>query len=354
MTGDDAGETATVADQEKAAPSKGRRLLLWVLLSALGLALLGAAGVGGLYLYGKHRYEAEGPLEAPEIVFLKRGMGLNTIARVLEEEGAVESALIFRLGVRLAGLSAALKAGEYEIPAHASMQEIAALLHEGKAILHKVTVPEGRTSHEIVEIVKADPVLVGEVSKVPEEGALLPETYLFERGTSRDEILARMAAAHDAVMEELWPARAENLPIKTEEEAVILASIVEKETGVAEERPRVASVFINRLNRGMRLQSDPTIIYGITGGKGPLGRRIRRSEIDGATPYNTYQIDGLPPTPIANPGRAAIEAVLNPPETKDLYFVADGTGGHAFASSLKEHLKNVAAFRRIQRERGER
>ena len=205
-----------------------------------------------------------------------------------------------------------------------------------------------------MEIVKADPVLVGEVSAVPEEGALLPETYLFERGTSRDEILARMAAAHDAVMEELWPARAENLPIKTEEEAVILASIVEKETGVAEERPRVASVFINRLNRGMRLQSDPTIIYGITGGKGPLGRRIRRSEIDGATPYNTYQIDGLPPTPIANPGRAAIEAVLNPPETKDLYFVADGTGGHAFASSLKEHLKNVAAFRRIQRERGER
>jgi len=360
MNGSNGAENGHAADAQateektKAAPRKGRRLLLWGFVSLLVLAVIGLGAAGGLFLYGKHLYERPGPAEEELIVLFPRGTGLISIAGRLEKAGAIENALIFRAGVQLEGKAAALKAGEYAIPAEASMAEIAQLLYEGKAILHKLTVPEGRTSFEIVEIVKADPVLTGEVKDMPPEGALLPETYLFQRGTTRQELLDRMAEAHDKVLEDLWPDRAEDLPIKTQEEAVILASIVEKETGVAEERPRVAAVFINRLNLGMRLQSDPTIIYGITAGKGPLGRRIRRSEIDGVTEYNTYQIDGLPPTPIANPGRAALEAVLNPPETKDLYFVADGTGGHAFARSHAQHLRNVAALRRIQRERGER
>lgn len=319
-------------------------------MSALltGAALFAA----GLFAYGKYRFDAAGPADTERTVLLSRGLSLNEIARKLEQERAIADAFLFEVAVRMMLIADALKAGEYVILARASMADIVKMLHDGKSILHKLTVPEGLTSFQVVQLIEAHPVLIGQTPPVPEEGALLPETYLFERGTDRAELLARMAAAKQALLQELWPKRAENLPLTTPYQAQILASIVEKETGVPQERPRVAAVFINRLRKPMRLQSDPTVIYGVTGGKGPLGRPLRQSELNRRTPYNTYQIDGLPPTPIANSGRASLEAVLNPPATKDLYFVANGTGGHAFAATLNGHLENVRKWRRFQRENG--
>ncbi len=295
-----------------------------------------------------------GPGPAPDrtIVMIDEGSGLSTISRKLAREDLVESGLLFRIGVQLAGNAAALKAGEYEIPRHASMRQIMRILVEGKSILHPITVFEGMTSWEVVEHLNLQPVLTGTVPIVPAEGTLLPETYLVTRGTSRQEVIDRMQSAQQELIARLWPERQEGLPFSTLGDALTLASIVEKETGKGDERAKVAGVFINRLERGMRLQSDPTIIYGITRGQGPLGRRILRSEIDEATPYNTYQVDGLPPTPICNPSAAAIEAVLNPEDTDYLFFVADGTGGHAFAKTNREHERNVRQWRRVQRERG--
>ncbi len=327
-----------------------RWLRLILVLALIGLLLI-AGGAAGAFYYGKNQFERPGPTESDSVFLLERGTGLNRTAALLEEKGLITNALIFRIALQVTDRTATLKAGEYLIPAAASMDKIAGILQEGKSILHKITVAEGLTSWEAMQIIAADPVLVGEPPELPAEGALLPETYLFTRGTSRADIVAEMEAAHNEAVARLWDERAENLPITSIEEAVVLASIVEKETGVAEERPRVAAVFINRLRRGMRLQSDPTIIYGITNGQGPLGRPIRRSEIDRKTAYNTYQIDGLPPTPIANPGEASIAAVLNPPTTNEYYFVADGTGGHVFASTLAEHNRNVARWRRIERSR---
>ena len=257
---------------------------------------------------------------------------------------------MFKLAARLEELAPALKAGEYELPPGASIMDIVRLLKEGKALLRFVTIPEGLTTAMIFRRLEAEELLTGEISFEVREGDLLPETYSFQRGDTRDSVLKRMKDAHDDVLAALWEGRHADLPIKTADEAVILASIVEKETGIADERPRVAAVFVNRLRRGMRLQSDPTIIYGLTGGE-PLGRGIRRSELRKETPYNTYIIRGLPPTPIANPGRDALAAVLNPVETNELYFVADGTGGHAFATSLAEHNRNVAKWRQIERTR---
>ncbi|MEX1153755.1 endolytic transglycosylase MltG, partial [Parvibaculum sp.] len=295
----------------------------YVLIALIVLPSLVALIAGGVFLYGKYRFEAAGPHAEPRIVLLSPGMGVRAIAARLDKAGVISDRRIFLAGVRFGKAEATLKAGEYEIPAHASMAAIVGILREGRSILHRITIPEGRTSEQVMLIVAADPVLVGEVPPTPPEGVLLPETYSFTRGTTRAELVALMQKAASDLMVELWPGRAENLPVKTPMEAIILASIVEKETGVASERPRVAAVFVNRLRKSMRLQSDPTIIYGLIGGKGALGRQIRRSEIDRQTPYNTYQIDGLPPTPIANPGRASIEAVLNPPETDEYYFVAD-------------------------------
>lgn len=326
-----------------------------VLFGIVGTVLI-AGVIGGLGLIGllDHRFNADGPRpngDMETIVELPRGTGLSAISRDLEEKGLITSARVFQIGVRLAGGSKDLKAGEYGVPPGASMRQIMDLLRSGQSILHKLTVPEGLTSAQIMRLVDAHDVLVGEMPKdTPDEGALLPETYLFTRGETREGVVALMIDAHDKTLADLWAARAENLPIKTPYEAVILASIVEKETGIAEERPRVASVFINRLRRGMRLQSDPTIIYGLTQGE-PLGRGLRQSELDRETPYNTYSIDGLPPTPIANPGKQALAAVLNPPQTNDLYFVADGTGGHVFAENFRQHQRNVAQWRRIEREK---
>lgn len=315
-----------------------------------GLALLAVLALGGGgYLAYRAAY-APGPSTETTVMVFNKGKSVTTIAERLQEAGAIQYTELFKAAVRLRGLQDDLKAGEYEIPAGASVMEIIDLLVEGKSILHFFTSPEGLTTAQMLRLIEADEILTGEITLTPGEGALLPETYGFSRGESRDDLIRRMMRAQETLLDELWGARAMELPISTPEEAVILASIVEKETGVAEERERVAGVFINRLKRGMRLESDPTIIYGLTQGE-PLGRGLRQSEIRSQTPYNTYVIRGLPPTPIANPGRDSIAAVLNPMETEDLFFVADGTGGHAFAETLSEHQRNVAVWRRIERER---
>ncbi|HEX7775614.1 MAG TPA: endolytic transglycosylase MltG [Parvibaculum sp.] len=329
-----------------APPRRFRRFLLLLIVVLPGLAALLA---GGAFLYGKARFNAEGPATQTTVVWLPPGLGLTAITERLHQAGVIDERIIFRTGVRLIRGAGTLKAGEYEIPPHASMADIARLLLSGKSIVHQITIPEGLTSQEAMEIVKADPVLMGDMPILPPEGALLPETYNFTKGMTRKMIVARMEKDQTALMNALWPKRATGLPFSTPQQALILASIVEKETGIANERPKVAAVFVNRLKKPMRLQSDPTIIYGITHGAGPLGRPIRQSEIARPTPYNTYQVDGLPPTPICNPGKASIEAVLNPPATGDLYFVADGSGGHAFASSLAEHDRNVDRWRKVEK-----
>jgi UPF0755 protein len=280
---------------------------------------------------------------------VKPGDHVATIAQHLAEAGVISNADLFRLGLRIRSLQGTLKAGEYGFPAHVSMADVAGIVASGKSIQHKLTAAEGLTSKMIYDIVKADKVLVGDAGAVPEEGTLLPETYLFTRGTTRAEMLKRMAKARDKLLARIWPARAANLPIKSRQDAVTLASIVEKETAIAAERRHVASVFVNRLRLGMKLQSDPTIIYDVTGGY-PLGRGIRESELKRASPHNTYAIAGLPPTPICNPGRDSLEAVLNPAVSNDLYFVADGTGGHVFSATDAEQSRNVAAWRKIEQQ----
>ena len=327
------------------------RMIAWLFGTLIALALIAALLAWGGWTWLNQQFEAEGPAGAEETVMLPRGSGLIAIANQLESEGLISDARIFRLMVTVDGGDRDLKAGEFAIPQGASMAEIYEILRDGDTIQYPITVAEGLTSAMIVRIVEASPVLTGEVTDIPAEGTLLPETYLVDRGTSRQAVLDRMAAAQDALLEELWPQRAEILPYNTMEEAITLASIVEKETGVAAERPLVAAVFLNRLRRGMMLQSDPTIIYGISQGE-PLGRGIYRSELDdSANPYNTYHFVGLTPTPIANPGEASIRAVLNPPDSDYLFFVADGTGGHAFAETYAEHNRNVREWRRIERQR---
>ncbi|MHA7871465.1 MAG: endolytic transglycosylase MltG, partial [Hyphococcus sp.] len=291
-----------------------------------------------------------GPANETTLVLLESGGSVSSIADDLQYAGVIRYPELFIITVRLRGAQNDLKAGEYEIPARASVMDVVDLLIEGKSILHYLTAPEGLTTAQILKLVAADEILEGEITVTPGEGELLPETYAYTRGETRDEVIRRMMKAQDALLDELWPDRAMELPYEAPDEALILASIVEKETGVPEERDRIAAVFVNRLKRGMRLESDPTIIYGLTQGE-PLGRGLRQSELRGETPYNTYIIRGLPPTPIANPGRESIAAVLNPAETDDLFFVADGTGGHAFAATLRDHERNVAAWRRIERER---
>jgi UPF0755 protein len=346
-------------DTPKAKPKKrkGLGLLGGFMMTLLVLALLGAAAAGGGYVWLMRQFEQPGPALEAKVLQLAPGLGLNAIAARLESEGLVTSRHLFRAAVTLDGGERGLKAGEYAIPASASMAEIYAMLSEGRVVQYAVTLAEGLTSAMIVASVSQAQVLEGEIAEVPPEGSLLPETYQVVRGTSRQALLDRMAAAQSALIDRLWETRAEGLPFDTKEEAIILASIVEKETGVPEERGRVAAVFVNRLTRGMALESDPTIIYGVSRGE-PLvnaageRRGIRRSELDDATnPYNTYHVRGLPPGPICNPGADSIAAVLNPPPTSDLFFVADGNGGHAFAATLAEHNRNVAAWRRIERER---
>ena len=294
------------------------------------------------------RFDGPGPLQADTVMYIDPGTSMGDIARKLAAEGVIEDSLVFRLGVRLMRVSRELKAGEYLFPATVSMRGVVDILLSGKTVLRRLTLPEGVASAEAAALVDAAEGLAGNLTAVPPEGTLLPETYHYERGDQRNELVERMQEAMRDTLSELWDLRDQSIPLKTPEEALILASIVEKETGVPDERPIVASVFINRLRAGMRLQSDPTVVYGITSGAAPLGRALTRTDLQTASDYNTYQINGLPPGPIANPGRAAIEAVLNPAQTEFLYFVASGDGGHAFAKTLDEHNNNVAKWRKLR------
>lgn len=319
--------------------------------NGLTILIVASLALAGLAIVSIRSFTAEGPLDAPKRVTLESGVTLTGASEALEDAGVIESAMIFRLGARYEGDEGNLKFGEYEIPARASMQEVLDIIVSGKSVQYKVTVAEGLTSWEVVELLRAEPLLTGEIEAVPAEGTLAPDTYFIAKGSSRADLIRRMEQAQEATLAEAWAAKAPGNPLKSPEEALTLASIIEKETGVAAERPLVGGVFVNRLNRGMRLQSDPTIVYGVTGGEGPLGRAITRSDLINPTDYNTYLIDRLPPGPIANPGREAILAAVQPDQTDALYFVADGTGGHVFAETLREHQKNVAAWRRIERER---
>jgi UPF0755 protein len=319
--------------------------------NAITIVIVLGVVAAGLAAWGERTFRGEGPLTEARVFEVPRGATVDRVADKLAAEGAIASARVFRVGARLTGRADRLRFGEYAIPARASMDEILDLLASGRAIQYTVTVAEGLTSWEVVELLRANPVLTGEITETPPEGALAPETYLVQRGDTRAEVVERMKRLQRQTLEEAWAVRAPDLQVRTPEEALTLASIIEKETGVAAERGRISGVFHNRLSRRMRLQSDPTVIYGVTEGQGPLGREIRRSDLDRRSPWNTYQIDGLPPTPIANPGRDAILAAVRPEPTDALYFVADGTGGHAFARTLAEHNRNVAAWRAIERAR---
>lgn len=363
----------------------------------LNLLIVALVVVAALVVWGVNEWRRSGPLVVPAIVEIPRGAALAVAAERLAGAGAIRSAMLFRLGARYEGYEPRLKYGVYEVPAGASMEEIAELLTEGGASARyrvtfgirpqavtvrvqdllrpegereiggedpaavlasvlaggssvdlRVTVPEGLTSFQVVEGLRRISELQGEVAGIPPEGSLAPDTYSFARGAQRQALVDQMVAAQRRILAAAWERRRADLPLRTAEEALVLASIVEKETGVAAERPVVASVFVNRLRAGMRLETDPTVIYGITEGKYVLDRGLTQSELERRTPYNTYRIQGLPPTPIANPGRAAIEAVVNPAETAFLFFVADGTGGHAFAVTKREHDENVRRWREIE------
>jgi UPF0755 protein len=314
------------------------------LLVLVALALMGA-GVAEWFVAV---WDSPGPSPVEKVVLIAPHTPLRQTVRQIAGTGAVNFTLAFELELRARGLASQVKAGEYAFPAHASMSQIAAILVTGKSIQHKLTAAEGLTSEMIWKLVQADPVLVGDAGPAPQEGTLLPETYLFTRGMTRAALLNQMAAAQRKFLEDHWAGRDAGLPVGNERQALTLASIVEKETALPDERRHIAQVFVNRLKKGMRLQSDPTIIYGLTRGY-PLGHGIRQSELNGATPYNTYVIDGLPPTPIANPGKDAILAVLNPMPGDDLYFVADGKGKSLFAATMADHAKNVILFRTAER-----
>ena len=375
--------------------------------NALTLFIVILIALAALVAWGRNEFFAAGPLAEPICLQVERGASLSAVSRNLEERGAITDARIFRIGAEYADRAEALKFGSYMVPAKASMSEVLeAITASGKstcgrdlnyrigvtksdvvlseldlasnsltevarfdagadplppeylevsddpALVFRVTVAEGVTSWQIVDALKKADFLQGPLETVPPEGSLAPGGYEVERGTERGALIAQMTEKQAAILAAAWAGRSEGLPYDTPEEALIMASIVEKETGVAEERAKVASVFINRLQQGMRLQTDPTVIYGITKGEGVLGRGLRQSELRRETPYNTYVIDGLPPTPIANPGAEAIKAAVNPEQTDFLFFVADGSGGHAFATTLEEHNANVAAWRKIEAEQG--
>lgn len=313
------------------------------------------AAVAGTY-YAFSIYQGPGPLTTNTNFIVRNGAGLNEIANRLESNNIITDQRIFRwLTATYLHDGETLRTGEYEIKAGASMKDIMELLKSGKSILYSVTLPEGLTVRQIFNKLQADTVLEGDLpSALPTEGSLRPDTYKFTRGTKRTEIVEQMAAAQEKLVEQIWEKRDSSVQLANKQDFVTLASIVEKETGLADERAHVASVFLNRIGKGMRLQSDPTIIYGLFGGEGkPSDRPIYQSDLKKETPYNTYLIKGLPPTPIANPGRDALEAVANPWKTQDLYFVADGTGGHVFAATLEEHNANVKRWRKLVAEKGE-
>jgi UPF0755 protein len=322
-------------------------------LAANALTLLIVLGLvaAGAILWGVRQVDAPGPLTDERVFEVPRGASLTRVATLLEEQGVVESAMLFRLAARYRDQDQGLRYGEYMAPAGVSIAGMLDILTSGRTIQRQITIAEGLTSWEVVEVLRASDLLTGEIEAVPAEGSLAPDTYSVQRGDSRAEVLERMAALQRERVAEAWAAQAPDSVLRSPEDLVTLASIIEKETAVAAERGLVAGVFHNRLRRGMRLQSDPTIIYGITEGRSRLDRGLTRADIQTPTPWNTYAIDALPPTPIGNPGRASLMAAAAPEETDALYFVADGTGGHAFARTLEEHNRNVARWRAIERAR---
>lgn len=315
------------------------------------IVLLLAVVLGLAVYWGNKRFEEPGPLAQDKVVNIPRGLGIRDIGELLAREGVIRDPWIFVAGAAAMKVRGAdLKFGEYQFTKAASPRDVAETLVEGKVVQHQFTVAEGLTSEQIVARLLENDKMTGTVREVPREGSLLPDGYRFTRGTARDDMIKRMQAAQARVLKEAWDRRVSDLPVKSPEQLLILASIIEKETGKPDERTRVAAVFVNRLKSKMKLQSDPTIIYGLVGGKGSLGRGILKSEISQPTPYNTYVIEGLPPGPIANPGRASIEAAANPARTRELFFVADGTGGHAFSETYDQHQKHVARLRGIEKD----
>ena len=305
---------------------------------------------GSVFSFYSLLYEQNDITEST-VILVEKGESLNQIARRLRDEKLLDSIAIFKIAARLSGKSTRLKAGEYRIPAHASAKEILDILVSGQTIVRRVTIPEGKTSQQIFDLLLQTPGLFGELPSPPPNGTLLPETYVFSYGLPREVILERMQSGMTKTIEELWPLRDPDLPYTTKEEALVLASIVEKETSIPAERPRIAGVFVNRLRRGMRLQTDPTVIYAITNGTMELKRRLTHKDLRTDHPFNTYMNKGLPPAPICNPGRESIQAVLQPQKTNEIYFVADGTGGHVFSKTFEEHKRNIANWKRARRKK---
>jgi UPF0755 protein len=326
-------------------PRSGRGCLVTFLAAVVTVfALIAVFGAGAWFVL-----DGPGPLDKRSTIILRKGAGVSEMGASLQHAHIVGSSALFKVAAELTGADRKLKAGEYNFPAHVSMGEVIRKMAAGEVVRHFVTIPEGWTSAQVAAVLRANTALSGDLT-TPPEGSLLPDTYEFTRGDSRLELIAKMRAARDSVLADLWPRRKPGLPFTTPEQAVTLASIVEKETGIASERLKVAGVFVNRLKKGMKLESDPTIVYGITKGE-PLGHGIRQSEMLAPTPYNTYVVTGLPPTPICNPGRAALAAVLNPDDTDALFFVANGKGGSNFAATQAEQNKNVATWRQIEAQR---
>lgn len=331
------------------------RFIKAIIALALVVTILGGAALGAGWFWFQGEIAKPGPLEAEQLFKVERGEALSTVAKRLEANGVISDARLLRLKARLDGTENAIKAGAYLFPPRISTVDAMTKLIEGDVVQVRLTIPEALTTAQILRRVEATDVLVG---PMPEreiaEGTLLPDTYIFGEGTTRIQFIERMEKAQDDLIAQLWPQRQAGLPLATPEEALILASIVEKETGLAGERDKIAGLFVGRLKSGMRLQTDPTVIYGISRGEPLLNRQGQRrtlyqSELDRKTDWNTYQIDGLPKTPICNPGRKAIEAALNPADTEYVFFVADGKGGHLFAKTLAEHNRNVAAYRAYER-----
>jgi UPF0755 protein len=320
---------------------------------ALGvLAIIIAAAAllaGGVLLWCNKTFQEPGPLTRETVIVIERGASLRRIAKQLGQAGILRYPFLFVAKAKWTGVHHQLKAGEYAFTSRTSPATVMEKIRKGDVVVHRITIPEGLTTYQVVKLIEDAPALDGQLSALPAEGSLLPETYDYIYGDTRSALAQRMKKARDATLKDLWNKRAEGLPLADPQAATILASIVEKETADAKERPRIAAVFINRLHRNMRLQSDPTVVYALTGGKKPLGRPLTRTDLAINHPYNTYVIKGLPPGPIANPGSASLAAVLQPAITDELYFVANGTGGHAFSKTLREHNRNVTRWRRLQR-----
>jgi peptidoglycan lytic transglycosylase G len=313
------------------------------------LLILLVIGAGAALVFGKLRFEAPGPLKADKVVVIPPRAGLMEIADLLQREGVIdEHKIIFIGGVVALKARSGLKSGEYLFTKHASVRDVVETLLSGKVVQHLLTIPEGLTSEQIVARLLDNKILSGPIKDIPREGSMLPDSYNFKRGDTRAHAIQRMQQAQQLLLTDVWERRSPDLPLRTPDQLIILASIIEKETSKPEERTRIAAVFVNRLKQKMRLQTDPTVIYGLAPGKGTLGHPLTKADLEKPTPYNTYIIDALPPGPIANPGRASIEAAANPARTKELYFVADGTGGHAFSETYEQHLRNVARLRALQ------